>query len=1292
MVPTRIESTSSSGLHNHTAMSKVTAMLVGILLGVAHLIVCSCKAPVAGLAWSTHQAAAVLNTVWHWFMPRGCFTLRCRVGGVDCFAMIDSGASGCYISRRLVQRLNLKPCTVPDSCGYRVKFADGRTQSCVDVLPRLKLVLGGSYRTCLKFVVVDMDHDIIIGHDWLTAVNPSIDWKAGTVCIHTKNSSIVLHAYRPAPTAPLEPCLPAEHNLQCSVITPLQLKRLLRKPGHSLFALVPQLITPASLSTADDSSHALFGLNAISNSQSNNTNTASSSDTPEPSIPMSGHASVDTILTKHASVFQSLTGLPPERHIQFSIDELPGYSPPFRAPYRLSPPQLAEVRRQLDDFMAKGWIRPACSPYGAPIMVVLKKTGDMRIVLDYRQLNAQTVKLHYPLPRIDDLLDATSGATVFSKLDLQSGYYQIRMHPDSVPKTAFVTPYGQFEWLVMPMGVTGAPSVFQMQMQTMLGPLLHKCVVVYLDDILVYSKSIEEHAEHLDAVLSLMSEHGFYAKPSKCMFAVPEISFLGHVLSAAGVSPEKDKMQAVLDWPVPTDQHQLRSFLGLVGYYRRFIPAFSHVAFPLFQLLKGNVATRFGSSLWGHEQQHAFDRLKHLMVSAPILKVYDPLRPLVLCADASDYAFGSVLMQEYDGVLHPVCYYSRKFTAAEVNYPVHDREFLAIIDSIKTWMHYVEGVALTIKSDHKSLRHFWQQTTLSKRQIRWLDAIQHLDLHIEYIPGKDNVLADALSRRPDLQGGEEQQSVEDLSPDEKAVMSAAPMTAATSGFWEALKDAIATDELGKIWLRKPPPGFLAEDGVLYRVMVDGLRIWIPKSATKIQRLLIQEAHDSMSGGHMGNAATYNKLRRQFTWDGISVDVATYVRSCHNCQVNKSSTLAPAGLLQPMPVPERKWQVISLDFMTDFPVTKDQYDSCLVVVDKLTKFVVCCPTTKHVDAYGVAQLLMKHVVVPYGGFPEVIISDRDRKFTSHLWQQLFTAMGARFAMSSSYHAETDGQTERTNRVVQQVLRCYAMEHDSSWDELLHIAQYVINTNVHTSTKYSPYELMFGMQPCLPSVLAAPPNRSHSVAAVDEMLTSMYTSLAQAKKHLAAAQQAQAAYANKWRRHVEYAVGDLVLLSTENLNIKLCKKLKPRFVGPFPVDVVVNPVAIKLKLPRSIGLHPVVHVSQVKRYVARQPDTTATVAPSTDIIVVEDGIEYRVVHSIVDHRVVQEHGKDVYEYLVKYDGQSLHDCEYLRTDRLAKARDILYAYIKLHHIPDVLPPGEDAPALIDTHLDTFSSDDD
>ncbi|XP_050944050.1 uncharacterized protein LOC127150387, partial [Cucumis melo] len=647
--------------------------------------------------------------------------------------------------------------------------------------------------------------------------------------------------------------------------------------------------------------------------------------------------------------------------------------------------------------------------------------------IDYRELNKVTVKNRYPLPRIDDLFDQLQGATVFSKIDLRSGYHQLRIKDEDIPKTAFRSRYGHYEFIVMSFGLTNAPAVFMDLMNRVFREFLDTFVIVFIDDILIYSKTEAEHEEHLRMVLQTLRDNKLYAKFSKCEFWLKQVSFLGHVVSKAGVSVDPAKIEAVTGWTRPSTVSEVRSFLGLAGYYRRFVENFSRIATPLTQL------TRKGAPfVWSKACEDSFQTLKQKLVTAPVLTVPDGSGNFVIYSDASKKGLGCVLMQQ--GKV--VAYASRQLKSHEQNYPTHDLELAAVVFALKIWRHYLYGEKIQIFTDHKSLKYFFTQKELNMRQRRWLELVKDYDCEILYHPGKAN------------------------APRQK----------------------------------------------------------------------------------------------------------------------------PGGLLQPLCIPEWKWENVSMDFITGLPRTLRGFTVIWVVVDRLTKSAHFVPGKSTYTASKWAQLYMSEIVRLHG-VPVSIVSDRDARFTSKFWKGLQTAMGTRLDFSTAFHPQTDGQTERLNQVLEDMLRACALEFPGSWDSHLHLMEFAYNNSYQATIGMAPFEALYG-RCCRSPVCWGEVGEQRLMG--PELVQSTNEAIQKIRSRMHTAQSRQKSYADVRRKDLEFEIGDKVFLKVAPmkgvLRFERRGKLSPRFVGPFEILERIGPVAYRLALPPSLStVHDVFHVSMLRKYV-------------------------------------------------------------------------------------------------------------
>ena len=628
------------------------------------------------------------------------------------------------------------------------------------------------------------------------------------------------------------------------------------------------------------------------------------------------------IVKEFPDVFpDDISGLPPYREVEFTIDLIPGTEPISIPPYRMAPVELRELKAQLEELLSKGFIRPSITPWGAPVLFMKKKDRSLRLCIDYRQLNRVTISNQYPLPRIDELFDQLQGSQVYSKIDLRSGYHQLRVQESDVPKTAFRTRYGHYEFLVMPFGLTNAPAAFMDLMNQVFQPYLDRFVIGFIDDILVYSGSSEEHSEHLRIVLQTLRERQLYAKLSKCQFWLDRVAFLGHVISVEGVSVDPKKIEAVVNWKPPKNVSEVRSFLGFAGYYRKFVKGFSKIATPLTKLTRKDIKYD-----WVDACQQSFEELKGRLTSAPVLALPNGRDEFVVYSDTSRQGLGCVLMQN-DRV---IAYASRQLKKHEENYPTHDLELAAVVFALKIWRHYLYGVPCRIFTDHKSLQYIFTQKELNLRQRRWLKLIKDYDCTIEYHPGKANVVADALSRRPESSLSHMRSGYLPLLVDLRALgvileVEDSGALLATFHVRPLLVDQILVGQSQdpqmiklkeEIEKGKKAEFQIRDDGLI----VKGRRMCVPEYG-ELKRYIMEEAHSFAYAMHLSSTKMYKTLKEHYWWNGMKKEIASFVSRCLTCQQVKVEHQKPAGKIQLLPIPVWKWEKITMDFVTGLPRTQ-----------------------------------------------------------------------------------------------------------------------------------------------------------------------------------------------------------------------------------------------------------------------------------------------------------------------------------------------------------------------------------
>jgi hypothetical protein len=978
-------------------------------------------------------------------------------------------------------------------------------------------------------------HDLILGMDFLQQYNPSIDWRTKMVDITDLQGRA--HSFS-ATASPARPGL--------ALLSYAQLVRDVQCGAEAFLCFVHSAETPdpepPPPKTIPD---------------------------PHPApLPPDQRRRLTQLLLRFSDVINHDPPkvLPPARPIDARIPLEPGSNPPNKAPYRQSVAELAELKRQLTELQERGYIRPSTSPFGAPVIFVKKKGGTLRMCIDYRALNKLTVKNATPLPRMDDLFDRMAGATIFSKIDLRAAYNQIRISPEDISKTAFNTRYGHFEFVVLPYGLCNAPATFQSLMNHIFWTECDDYVIVYVDDIFIFSKNADDHLEHIERVLSHLRQHKLYTAPAKCAFAQSRVECLGHIISAEGVHMMDAKVDSITNWPALRNAKHTARFLGLAGYYRKFVKSFSSIALPLTNLTKKTVPFT-----WGPSCDTAFSALKTAITSAPVLRLPDTTLPFLVTTDASQFAIGAVLAQEFEDGVHPVAFLSRKLRDPETRYATHDRELLALIHALRTWRHYLLGSPRsTAYTDHEALKFLSTQKNLNQRQARWIIEIQDYNLHVDYLPGRANVVADALSRR------------------DTAELNSVTAVSSADDLLSKIKAAYPDDPLTSMLLLQLREGSMPKHSLLDGLITfsDGRRsrrIQIPND-TSIRQTLLREHHDISVAGHFGEDKTLELLSRSYFWRGMAADVRDYVSTCPSCSRSKATNRRSPGLLQPLPIPIRKWEQITLDLITQLPPTTSGYDAILTVVDKASKMIHVVPTHSNVDAPGVARLVFDNVIRLHG-FPRSIVSDRDKRFTSNFWTALFDISGVKRNMSTAFHPQTDGQTERANRIVEDALRSYVNLRHDDWHLHLPAIELAYNNSKNSATGFSPFYLNYGYHPNLPASLAVPATTVNEAAS--EFIDRLNNDWRTARAALAMAQHRMSEYANRSRRDHRYKVGDKVWLSTANLMPEgPSRKLSAKWIGPFSVSTVISRTAYRLDLPRRYTIHQVFHVSRLKPF---QPDT-------------------------------------------------------------------------------------------------------
>lgn len=1075
-------------------------------------------------------------------LPLYSFDLYTKSGKRIVKVLLDTGASSNYISSHLVHDA-MK--VIPLTNHRQVETAGGHTMRITKKVEFMLGVQGLCYT--VHAYVFDTKFDIILGQHWFHLAKPSPIWST--------------NQWR------------------------------LGAPGGVGSVLVSPCAGPGSLVVNNDDSDVAF---VISKKQLQRyakqksieeiylihfVNTSEVSATMDPEA--EGYKKA--LLHQFKDVFcdDLPPGLPPIRTVEHVIDTGDA-SPVSRPPFKMSPLELDELRKQLDELLSLGLIRPSSSPWGAPVLFVRKKDGKLRMCIDYRAVNALTRRINTPLPRIDECLERLGGAKYFSSLDLKSGYHQVRIREDDVAKTAFNTRYGSYEFLVLPFGLTNSPPTFQRMMNDVLKDYIDKFALVYLDDILIFSKSIEEHSKHLHLVMEKLRSNKLFVNNTKCSFFKKEVEFLGYCISAAGILPSQDKIRAIRDWPQPTNVQEVRQFIGLCSHYRRFVPGFSSLASPLTDLTKGTGAKKRAIS-WTNDCGVAFSKLKRLMTSAPVLVHPDLTKPFVVETDASDVGTGAVLLQhDENDRLHPVAYESKKLSPSERSYPIQERELLAVLLALRSWRCFLEGSAFVVYTDHNPLQYLRSQVKPTPRLVRWLAEIELYNPTIKYKPGKDNGVPDALSRVV-------VPSSQELNLEPRYLYAS---TTIAEDDWPLYYNIDIPDNLPatmKDLLAKERDKFFVKNNQVWRKIKLGKQTSAAQFCPRSRRAdLVARFHEGF--GHIGKTTVFDLLRKRWWWSTMPLDIANWLASCPQCQLasgaHKNRHSAPM-VPSDVPAPFSRWH---LDFVGELPLTKKGNRWLLTAVDFTTNWPIA-RAVPAATAETVADFIYEEIVMRFG-CPAEIVTDRGANFMSKLVQLYCQRVRINHKMTSAFHPRTNGKCERFNGIIKTMLRKYVHGAIHMWDDFVDAALFACRVRKHRSAGVSPFFLVYGREPVLPGDFLRPyvlPLVANDPRTIAEHTARELEELGQVRAAAAKRMMAVAEYdKQRWDAAIDkldFEIGDHVLLRNEQKY-----GLEYNWFGPFlVVDKNENINIYKLVDLGGVPYSSWVHVDRLKAVKAETIDT-------------------------------------------------------------------------------------------------------
>ena len=932
--------------------------------------------------------------------------------------------------------------------------------------------------------------------------------------------------------------------------------------------------------------------------------------------------------------------LPPHREshdLEIRLEE--GAELPHGPLYAMTKDELIVLRKELNTLLEKRFITPSSSSTSAPVLFVKKPGGGLRFCIDYRRLNNIVKKDRYPLPLWKETLQTLGRAKWFTKLDVTAAFHRIRVKEGDEWLTAFKTRFGLFQWNVAPFGFVNSPAAFQRFVNTVLQDYLDSFVTAYVDDFLIFSSgSIEDHRTKVKQVLERLDSAGLFLDIDKCEFETKKVKYLGYVIDHGKITMDSKKVEAIKSWRAPTSTKEVRQFLGFANFYRLFIKDYAGTTAPLTALTGKKTAK--SPFVWTPIEQRAFEKLKEAFTSAPLLQAFDPDKEARIISDASNWAVGGVFSQRYANNWLPVAYFSRKLQPAECNYPIHDKELLAVVACLKEWDLEARTVkGLEILTDHKGLEYFTTKQTLNQRQAAWHNLISSHQLRFKYTPGEDNGAADALSRRPqDMPDKDDPRlTAREIQLLPKILAGRHEDENGLEALWD---EAISQDSEyqqwhkdlegpGNQWTNKAPVSISECSTQGPRILFRGKQ-WAP-SYEPLRTKIIESFHDSRLAGHPGRVNTAFQIRQQYFWPYLDKEVARYVRNCDLCGSTRIWR-DKEGLLKPLEIPDQLWRHIGLDFVVELPQSLDANQrACkhvMVIIDRLSKGLELVPLTSLKTSEVIEQFVDRFI--RHHGVPDSIVSDRGAQFTSSMWQGLCQSLGIKQRISTAYHPQTDGATERANAVIKDYIRKFSSVTKDDWATLLATAQLAINNRPAASTGIAPFMLTHGTHAKLIDDLTpqGPTIQLQQSEAARMILERIKKANQWAQASMAASQQVMEANANARRRQSpRYRVGDHVWLATKN---SPRTSLDARSTKHRVIEVI-SPQAVRLdNIPN--GAHNVFNVDLIRLAGNNPFNSQQRADPQPGPITTEDGEEEYLVERILQQRTRRGNK----EYLVKWTG--------------------------------------------------------
>lgn len=844
------------------------------------------------------------------------------------------------------------------------------------------------------------------------------------------------------------------------------------------------------------------------------------------------------------------------------------YTPPYPTPKS----ERHDLSKELKRMLQHRKIEKSESCHNSPVLPIRKKSGELRIVMDFRKINLYTAKLKFPIPRIDDILNDLHGGKVFSCLDMKSGYSQVKLHPESRPLTAFTVPEGRYQYVVLPQGLTNAPSCFQSLMCNVVSGLAPN-IFCFLDDLLIVSKTEEEHEKHLSLVLERLTKHNLSIRIDKCEFFKPSVKYLGFSVGSHGIAPLPEKIDAIKDFPRPQDLYQLRSFLGLTSYYRRFLQNYAELSIPLVALTKGHPKKGKRVSIaWNDEAEKSFLLFKEKMCKEVILKFPNYMNNFRVCTDASDQSIGGVLSQlDANGQDRPLCFFSRVLSGAEKKYSTLEKEALGLVYGLRLQKPIIGSFPVEVISDNAPLIYLMKSATANSRVARWQAATLDFDIiNFKHLPGKDNVVADAMSRKPfDL--------VDDLL-EELPVMAAIKVN---EGEEESLQMYWNVDEIKQeqnkdvlfLAIKRfikgesaelprnfsiPLNQFEVQSNILYfkNRSAYGKERYLCCIPVNYRRKALTIAHSSVLGGHAGIDHTVHRLKKFAYWPSMRMDAIAFVKGCEVCKKYKKGKITPIPILR-SPQATRPWQSIHVDTVGPLPLSEDGNKYIVTFIDVLTRYGMAA-AVRDKSAQSVARAIVEKVFAIFG-IAENLVSDNGTEYVNEVLENALKYFKVKHRTVTAYRPSANGLAEQFNKHLLQILKAQVQEDHARWDQGLNLAVFSYNIGYNRTIKDSPFFLLFGRDPIVPyyTILDTPSPWYNIDSYKHELAKVMQSLFTRAQSYIEQGQVAQETYKNKKARRKILKVGDRVYIKRA-----VKTKMQSHYVGPYRVENI-NGVIVWVK---------------------------------------------------------------------------------------------------------------------------------